>query len=221
LNCGLGSQDDPVCVIENRAKVSAALGGSFGGVVTMHQVHSATAVVITAPIARASLPKADGVVTRTRGLVIGALAADCAPVLFADGEAGVVGAAHAGWRGALGGIVEATVKAMVDLGARREHIRAAVGPCIGPAAYEVGTEFKAQFLAQDARSSRFFMDGPDKPHFDLPAYVLSRILAAGVGHADRVAPCTFANESEFFSFRRSQRAKEPDYGRHISAIVLA
>lgn len=221
LNCGLGSQDDPDRVLENRSRVARALGGATDDVVTVHQIHSATAVAVTGPLARGALPRADGIVTRTRGVVIGALSADCAPVLFADGEAGVIGAAHAGWRGALSGIVEATVSAMEAMGARRDRIRAAVGPCIGPAAYEVGDEFKAQFLAADPSSDRFFSHGGAKPHFDLPGFVHARAVAARLAQVDAVAPCTFANDSQFFSFRRSQKAGEPDYGRHISAIVLA
>lgn len=221
LNCGLGSRDEPERVLENRARVCDALGGRGRQVVTVHQVHSATAVAIDGPIARDALPHADGVVTRTPGLVIAALAADCAPVLFADAEARVVGAAHAGWRGAVGGVAEATIAAMEGLGARRANIRAAVGPCITQPAYEVGEDFRVTVLGLDPTAAGFFAAGPAKPHFDLPGYLGARLGRAGLAEVVVTALCTFENESNYFSYRRSQKRKEPDYGRHISAIVLA
>jgi YfiH family protein len=168
------------------------------------------------------LPKADALVTRTPGIVVGALAADCAPVLLADPEAKVVAAAHAGWRGALAGVVEATVKAMEGLGARRAAISASVGPCISQTAYEVGEEFEAQFKVADAGNARFFIrhSPGGKPHFDLPGYVAHRLGLAGVGAIEQQAPCTSPDDSRFFSYRRSVRRNEPDYGRQISAIVV-
>ena len=223
LNCGFGSHDDPALVAENRARVARHLGSINPGVLTLHQIHSATARVVETDIARADLPRADGVVTRTRGLVIGTLAADCAPVLFADPVAQVIGAAHAGWRGAVGGILEATVAAMEALGAQRAQIHAAVGPCISQANYEVGPEFEAGLVARDCANRAYFSHagGASHAHFDLPAFVAARLRAAGIAHGERQTPCTYANESLFFSFRRTTHRKEADYGRQISAIVLS
>ena len=222
LNCGFGSSDDQALVAENRRRVAASLVPSATSVLTAHQVHSAVAVVVDREIARAELPKVDGLVTRTRGLVIGALAADCAPVLFADREAGVIGAAHAGWRGAVGGIVEATVAAMESIGARRERIAACVGPCISQRNYEVGADFMANLVAKDAANAAFFLNAgvSGLPHFDLPGFVASQLAKARVGLIEQQTPCTYENESLFFSFRRTTHRKEPDYGRQISAIVM-
>src|SRR5688572_20745160 len=173
LNCGAGSKDDPVAVVENRSRVAAHLGGFGDDVQTVYQVHSGTAIAVDRLTAREDLPQADGLVTATRGLVIGILTADCTPVLFADAEAGVVGAAHAGWRGAFGGILAATVSAMEGLGADRSRIFAAVGPSIGVSSYAVGPEFVAAFEAQDAGNARFFTipKGRSTPHFNLVGYV--------------------------------------------------
>ena len=222
LNCGFGSNDDPALVGENRARVAGHLGSPVPAVLTLHQVHSAIAVTVDEHIPRLELPKADGAVTATRGLVIGALAADCAPVLFADPEAQVIGAAHAGWRGAAGGVVEATVAAMVRLGARREHIRASVGPCINQASYEVGRDFEADLVARDTANTAFFtrIGTNPRPHFDLPGFVEAQLRRARIGTVERVSPCTYENESLFFSFRRTTHRKQADYGRQISAIVL-
>lgn len=222
LNCGFGSADDPAHVAENRTRVARHLHPAGSGVLTVHQVHSATAVTVSGDIPRENLPKADALVTTTRGLVIGVLAADCAPVLFADPEAHVVGAAHAGWRGAVGGVLESTIALMETLGARRARIRAAIGPCINQRSYEVGPEFEAQVLSLDPENSRFFAPlGPEgRTHFDLPGYVAAHLAKAGVSIEGRSALCTYENESLFFSFRRTTHRKEPDYGRQISAIVL-
>jgi YfiH family protein len=222
LNCGAGSNDDRVSVLQNRARVAHHLGSPHGDVVTLYQVHSATALVVNSPVSREDLPKADALVTKTRGLAIGVLTADCTPVLFADAKAGVVGAAHAGWRGALGGIVEATVAAMEGLGARHSNIRAAVGPCISQRAYEVGPEFEAEFLAKDLAFARFFArkSRDSKPYFNLAAFINERLQALNLAVVEISAPCTYENESLFFSFRRSQHKKQPDYGRQISAIVV-
>jgi YfiH family protein len=223
LNCGLGSRDDTAHVRENRARVARHLGSPREEVVTLYQTHSADALVVEALPDRAALPKADAVVTRTPGLVVGALAADCAPVLLADAEARVVAAAHAGWRGAVGGILEAAITAMEGLGARRACIHAAVGPCIGLENYEVGPEFEADVTARDPASRAFFrVFAPGgRAHFDLAGYTASRLSAAGLASVAVEAPCTFTNESLFFSYRRGQRRREPDYGRQISAIVVA
>ncbi|MFM9847161.1 MAG: peptidoglycan editing factor PgeF [Hyphomicrobiaceae bacterium] len=222
LNCGTGSKDDRTTVLANRALVAGHLGAKPGHLLTCHQSHTALAVAISEPWANGAAPKADGIVTRTPGLAVAVLAADCAPILFADLDARVIGAAHAGWRGALGGVLEATIKAMEDLGAKREHIRAALGPCIGPEAYEVGPEFEEQFHGSDSDSAAFFhLPGPDaRAHFDLPGYVMNRLKRAGLAESQSVSRCTYANEDHFFSFRRTTHRSESDYGRQISAIVL-
>lgn len=223
LNCGLGSEDDRARVMENRRRVAAALGKPDAPVVTLYQTHSATAHIVSGPQNPSDLPKADAVVTATPGVIVGALAADCCPVLFADPEAKVVAAAHAGWRGAVGGILDATVATMQEAGARRERIIAAIGPCIGPQAYEVGPEFEAEVVALNAANARFFsrLTQGERPHFDLPGYVLARLGGLGLGHVESATRCTYENESEFFSYRRSCHRKEPDYGRQISAILVA
>ena len=223
LNCGLGSADRRDAVVENRARVARHLGASGQHVVTLHQVHSATAYVVDGAIPRERLPRADAVVTATCGLAIGALAADCAPILLADPQARVVAAAHAGWRGAVAGVAEAALAAMVGLGAARERIRAAVGPCIGPEVYEVGPDFETEVLAFDPETAAFFSrnGSGDPPHFDLPGYIEHRLRSLGLAAVECCAPCTYRNESLFFSYRRSRVRGEPDYGRQISAIVVA
>lgn len=222
LNCGPGSADDPARVAENRARVARHLGGRDGDVVTVYQIHSAAAVAADAPVAAADRPKADGVVTRTPGLVIGVLTADCTPVLFADPEAKVIGAAHAGWRGAMSGVLEVTISQMEELGAVRSRIIAAIGPTINQTAYEVGPEFEGAILSGCPDNARFFnREKPDaRAHFDLPAYVEMRVAAARIGEIERQTPCTYENESLFYSFRRSQHRGEVDYGRQIAAIVV-
>ncbi len=223
LNCGLGSDDAREDVSANRRLVSRHLGGRNDDVVTVHQCHSADAIVIEQPLPRENLPKVDAIVTAAPGLVVGVLTADCAPVLFADGEAKIVAAAHAGWRGSIRGIVAATLEAMEATGARRDRIRAVVGPCISQKNYEVGEDFKADFVAQSSENTRFFSTPSDggKPHFDLPAFVLAQLERAGLENVQLMAPCTYENESKFFSYRRSQHRSEPDYGRQMSAIVVA
>lgn len=222
LNCGLGSQDDPARVLENRARVARHLGGVRPEVLTVYQIHSGTAVRAEGPIARDALPKADAVVTTVPGLVIGILTADCTPVLFADPDAKVVGAAHAGWRGAVAGIIEATVAQMERAGARRDRIRAAIGPTISQSAYEVGPDFEAEVMGLDPANREFFTNPPpgEKARFDLPGFVAHRLEALSLANIDRVSPCTYADESKFFSFRRTTHRSEPDYGRQISAIVV-
>lgn len=223
LNCGLGSSDDSARVLENRRRVSEHLGGAHGSVVTLYQEHGATALAIDGPVDRNNLPKADAVVTSAPGLVIGVLTADCGPLLFADAEGKVVAAAHAGWRGAVGGIIESTISGMERIGAKRSRIAAALGPCINEAAYEVGAEFEADVVARDPAGARFFgrPNADAKPHFDLPGYILNRLHGAGITNIVNEARCTHANESLFFSYRRTTQRKEPDYGRQISAIVVA
>jgi YfiH family protein len=219
LNCGLGSKDDPAAVRENRARVTGFL--TARDLLSAHQVHSATAVVVDKAWSRDERPRADAIVTATPGVAVGVLTADCAPVLFADARAGVVAAAHAGWRGAAGGIVEAALAAMETLGASRGHIEAAVGPCIGQPNYQVGFDFEQAFLREAPQNAKFFTRpaADARPHFDLAKYVLHRLERAGIAAAER-ASCTYAETEHFFSYRRSQARKEPDYGRQISAIVL-
>lgn len=222
LNCGFGSSDVASDVAENRARVARHLGATDDRVLTLHQVHSSAAHVIREHIPRGHLPEADGLATATPGLVIGVLAADCCPVLFADPEAGVVGAAHAGWRGAVSGVLKSTVAAMEGLGARRERIVAALGPCINQANYEVGADFQATLLDHDPDNAAHFRrhEATGNPHFDLPAYVARRLLQLGLARVERQAPCTYADESKFYSFRRTTHRGEPDYGRQVSAIMV-
>jgi hypothetical protein len=223
LNGGLGSADDPERVKENRRRMAAALGLSAEALVSVHQVHSPDAIVVERPFpAERARPKADGMVTDRPGLALAITTADCGPVLFADPAAGVVGACHAGWRGALAGILEATLSAMESLGARRAGTVAVLGPTIGGDAYEVGPEFEAQFTGPDEANARFFRPGLDgRSLFDLPAYIVARLEAAGVGEAADLGLCTYADEARFFSYRRTTHRGETDYGRLISAIALA
>ncbi|MGZ6012255.1 MAG: peptidoglycan editing factor PgeF [Caulobacteraceae bacterium] len=220
LNVGVGSRDDPDAVQENRARAAAALGVGLSQLLTCYQIHSSVAVTADKPFAER--PEADGVVTSTPGLACGALSADCAPILFADAEARVVAAAHAGWKGALGGVVAATVDAMVAKGARRERIAAVIGPCIGQASYEVGEDFMDRFSLEAPGSERFFAPGraPEKRQFDLPGFVLRRLAQAGVEQAQWIGRDTCADENLFFSNRRGFLRGESDYGRLLSAIVL-
>jgi YfiH family protein len=220
LNAGRGSRDDPAAVAENRRRVAAAMGVEAGALLSCYQVHSAIALTADGPWGD-DRPEADAVVTRTPGLACSALAADCAPVLLADREAGVVGAAHAGWRGALGGVVQAAVTAMSDLGARPDRIVAAVGPCIGPESYEVGPDFLEAFSAGAPGAERFFRPAAgDRRLFDLPGFVLDRLEQAGVASREWIGRDTVAEEALFFSNRRAFLRGEGDYGRLISAITL-
>ena len=221
LNVGLGSKDDPAAVLENRRRAAAHFGAPADRLLTGYQVHSATVLTVDGPWGEART-EGDGVVTAAPGLVCGALAADCAPVLLADPVARVVGAAHAGWKGAIGGVVEAAVAAMEARGARADRIVAAVGPCIGPRSYEVGDEFHARFTGEAAGSGRFFRPGaaPGKWMFDLPAFVLFRLEGAGVRGATWVGRDTYPDADLFFSNRRAVHHGEADYGRLLSAIVL-
>ena len=222
LNCGPGSVDAAGNVNDNRARVARHLGGHRPEVATVHQVHSGVAVVIDGPVNASGRPKADAVVTRTPGLVIGILTADCAPVLFADPEAGVVGAAHAGWRGAVTGVLEAAVASMESIGARRNRIVAAIGPAINQVSYEVGPDFEEALLKSCPTNEVFLArNNHGRSHFDLPGFVEMRLRASGVGQVERQSACTYANESLFYSYRRSQHRSEADYGRQISAIVVA
>jgi hypothetical protein len=222
LNCGPGSRDDAANVAENRTRVAEILGIEPSHLITLFQIHSAEALRADKPWKDGKAPEADAIVTAKRGLAIGVLTADCAPVLLCDGEARVIGAAHAGWRGALTGIVEATVKAMVKLGANPERIAAVIGPTISQEAYEVGSGFRDQFITQEPDSAAFFItdEGSGEPHFDLPGYVGERLSRAGVATIADLGLCTYCEETRLFSYRRSQHHGENDYGRQISAILL-
>lgn len=220
LNCGRGSNDQRDVVETNRARVAEAMGVTASSLLTVHQVHSADVVTVTEesdPEEVRSM-RADALVTATPGRALAVLTADCQPVLMADADAGVIGAAHAGWKGALAGVLEATIAAMQALGAR--DIRAVIGPTISQRAYEVGWDFMERFTADDPESERFFAGGPDgKPMFDLPGFGLSRLRAAGV-QAEWIGHCTYSDPDRFFSYRRSTHRSEADYGRLISAITL-
>jgi YfiH family protein len=222
LNCGFGSGDDPERVARNRGIAMKKLGLPPDRLVTCYQIHSATAIVVETPWLPGAAPKADGLVTRVPGLALGILTADCAPILFHDPFAEVVGAAHGGWRGALGGIVEATLRQMEAIGAVRSCIRAAIGPCIGRASYEVGVDFPQQFLAEDPSSCSFFQTGSRAGHFmfDLSGYIEHRLASAGLAMVERASHDTVAEEEDFFSYRRSCLRGEGAYGRGLSAIAL-
>ncbi len=221
LNCGLGSGDDIETVGRNRAKVAEALDVQPTHLVSAFQVHSAEVAVVEAPFSER--PKVDGLVTRVRGIALGVLTADCGPVLFADEKAGVIGACHAGWKGAVSGITDATVLAMEKLGARRENIVAVLGPTISQGAYEVGPEFPMAFLEQSSANQKYFMPSLKSGHhmFDLPAYLTDRMETFGIGQVEDLALCTYADENRFFSYRRATHRSEKDYGRLISAIALS
>jgi hypothetical protein len=219
LNCGPGSSDQSEIVTINRARVAQAMAVEPANLVTVHQVHSADVVTVEGPLAER--PRADAMVTATPGVALGVLTADCQPVLFADSDAGVIGAAHAGWRGALDGVLEATVAAMEGLGAARGRITAVIGPSISQAAYEVGPEFLEDFMAEDPDYIRFFANGENgRYQFDLPAFGLHCLRRAGVGHAEWTRHCTYADAARFYSYRRATHEGEADYGRLISVIRL-
>jgi polyphenol oxidase len=221
FNQGLGSNDEPGHVLQNRRRAAAHFGVEPARLLTGYQIHSATAMTVDGPWENGP-PQGDAIVTATPGLACGALAADCAPVLIADAEARVVASAHAGWKGALGGVVASAVEAMRALGARPERMVAAVGPCIGPGSYEVGLEFLEQFAAGAPGAERFFRPGaaPDKRLFDLPAFVLDRLDDAGVGSSEWVGLDTYSDADRFYSNRRALHLGEADYGRLLSAIIL-
>ena len=223
LNCGFGSGDDPAKVMENRARAAALAGLDPAGIVTAFQTHSIRVALVERPWSRDEAPKVDAMVTRSPGLALGILSADCAPVLFADPEARVVGAAHAGWRGALDGVIEATIEAMREQGAAIERLAAAIGPCIAQPSYEVGPEFRTRFLAADAANDRCFAPAPARPghfHFDLSGYVAHRLAAAGIRQIMQSRRDTCAEAEAFFSYRRNTLQGEKGYGRNISMIAL-
>jgi len=223
LNGGVGSNDAPDKVAENRARMAAALGVAPSHLLTAYQTHSPDVVVAEEPWTQESRPRADAIVTRTPRLAIGVSTADCGPLLLADAQACVIGAAHAGWRGALTGVIEAAIAAMEKLGAERSRIVAALGPTIRQPNYEVGPEFVARFEAAGADNMRFFAPSERAGHamFDLAGYIADQVQHAGVVEFEDLALCTFAEPERFFSYRRTTKQSEPDYGRHINAIALA
>lgn len=222
LNCGYGSKDAPAAVTENRARAMARLDLTADRLATLYQVHSPRAVVVEEPWAWNQAPEADALVTGRPGIALGILTADCAPVLFADPRKRIIGAAHAGWKGAKGGVLEATVQAMVELGAKPARIIAAIGPCIAQRSYEVGPDFPSPFLEEDRANGDFFAPARRPGHFmfDLPGYIARRLGACGVDLIQRCPNDTVAEEDRFFSYRRATLRGEPDYGRGLSAIAL-
>ncbi|WP_298260739.1 peptidoglycan editing factor PgeF [uncultured Litoreibacter sp.] len=218
LNCGQGSSDQSEAVLVNRTRVAQAMQVEPSHLISVHQCHSADVVVVDAPLPEK--PKADAMVTATPGLALGILTADCQPVLFSDPNAGVIGAAHAGWGGAVSGVLENTIEAMIALGATRDSIQAVIGPCISQAAYEVGPEYFERFYDEDPENARFFASGEgDKMQFDLPAYGLHRLRSAGIA-AEWTRHCTYSDPSRFYSYRRSVHQSQADYGRLIATVRL-
>ena len=219
-DCGLGSGQDPALAAFNRRRAADAIlpGAPF---TTAYQFHSPTAVIVTQAVADDQRPRADALVTATPGLILGIVTADCAPVLLADVEAGVVAAAHAGWRGAVAGVTDEAIAAMISLGARADRIVAAVGPCIARASYEVDHTFAERLLADDPGNDKFLSDGPlGQPHFDLEAYVVARLAAEGVRRIEALGLDTYGQEERYFSYRRATHRTEPTYGRQLSLIAL-
>lgn len=221
LNCGTGSGDDPQIVEANRRLAAdAILPGA--PIASVYQIHSPTAVIVTEAVPHAERPHADALVTAQPSLLLGVVTADCAPILLADREAGVVGAAHAGWRGALAGVTDQAIAAMISLGARAENIAAAIGPCLAKASFEVGHEFAEQLISDDPDNERFLGEGPGgRPHFDLEAYLVARLAAAGIRRIEASGLDTYALEDRFYSYRRAIHRNEPAYGRQLSLIGLA
>lgn len=221
LNTGRGSGDNLAHVEENRKRVAQAIGTTNERLLSNHQIHSTKVTAVKKPWQDGQQPKADGIVTKVPGLAISALSADCSPVLFADVNAGVIGAAHAGWRGALAGVTDETVTAMVSLGAERKNIVAAIGPCIGPQHFEVGPEFVGEFITENLGNAKFFTKGEgDRSYFDIKAYLVRKLLKAGVGRAAALPDCTYAQNEEYFSYRHNSHNDIEDYGRNISVIML-
>jgi polyphenol oxidase len=222
LNCAWGSADDPEHIRMNREKVAETLGLAPDNILTLSQVHSPRVITVTDAWSREKIPEGDALVTDRRGLGLAVQTADCAPILFAAGKARVIGAAHAGWKGAVGGVLEATVEAMKKLGAEPADISAAIGPCIGPQSYEVSSGFDAPFLAQDPANAQFFKKAAKEGHlmFDLPGYVAHRLRLLGLREVHDTRQDTLANEAAYFSYRRTTQRGEKDYGRQISVIAI-
>jgi YfiH family protein len=223
LNSGIGSQDDAAHVTENRARMARALGVDAARLITAFQIHSPNVVIADEPWSVETRPRADAIVTKTPRLAIGVSTADCGPLLFADAQARVIGAAHAGWRGAFSGVIEGTIAAMEKLGADRGRITVALGPLIRQANYEVSQSFVDEFLRADENHARFFASATRAGHamFDLPGFIAAQLQKIGIGRFEDVGLCTYADPDRFYSYRRSTHRAEPDYGRHVNAIVLA
>ena len=222
LNAGVGSGDDPAKVVENRARMAKAVGVTSERFLTAYQIHSPDVVVAEKPWPADARPRADAIVTRQPGLAIGVSTADCGPALLADPQARVVGAAHAGWRGALSGVLEAAIAVMERLGAARGRLVVAIGPMISQRNYEVGNEVVEQFTRADTENARFFAAGqPGHAQFDLPGFIASRLARAGIRPVEDLGVCTYADPRLFYSFRRATHRAEPDYGRHVNAIALS
>jgi len=221
LNCGTGSGDDPQIVEANRRLAAdAILPGA--PIASVYQIHSPTAVIVTKAVPHAERPHADALVSDQPGLLLGVVTADCAPILLADSEAGVVGAAHAGWRGALAGVTDQAIAAMISLGAKGENIAAAIGPCLAKASFEVGQDFAEQLKSDDPENERYLGEGPSgTPHFDLEAYLVARLAAAGIRRIEASGLDTYSLEDRFYSYRRATHRNEPAYGRQLSLIGLA
>ncbi len=225
LNAGYGSADKVENITENRKRIARAIGCSPPHLLSLWQHHSTDVVIVDAPF-KDMRPKADGLVTQTPGIALSALAADCGPVLLHDPESGTIGACHAGWRGALDGITESTIEAMERSGAKRENIRAVLGPCISQISYEVGPEFKSRFILKDKNTERFFRPGPAKAngerraHFDLKGFILARLAQSGLIHISALTDCTYANPHTYYSYRYNTHHGLNDYGRNISTIML-
>jgi YfiH family protein len=223
LNGGVGSHDEPANVAENRARMAGSLGVLPENLVTAYQIHSSDVAIIDRPWADRQRPRVDALITKRPGVAVAVTTADCGPVLLADARAGVVAAAHAGWRGAAKGVIEATIAAMERCGAERRRILAALGPMIRQSSYEVGPEFVAAFKIQDEANERFFAPASRADHrlFDLAGYIAARLAAAGICHIEDLGHCTYRDPARFFSYRRSVHRGESDYGRHVNGIVLA
>ena len=224
LNAGVGSGDNAAHVAENRVRLAAFFGKETQHLATLKQIHSATCITVGKAYQTENRPEADALVTREAGVILGILTADCVPVLFHDANAGVIGAAHAGWKGALAGVLEATVEAMVRLGSDPAHIRACIGPSIGEASYEVDGNFRSGFIKKNAAWEAFFMPSPTRPathfHFNNKAHARHILQACGLMHIDTLPHNTYADEARYYSFRRATHRGEADYGRQLSAIML-
>ena len=222
LNCGVGSQDERASVLENRNRLKTALASDDAPLITPYQIHSATCIAVEGAWPDGQPVHCDALATATPGIVIAIGTADCGPVLFSDPENKIIGAAHSGWKGAIGGVLEATVSVMEKLGAKRENIRAVLGPTISQPSYEVGDEFRQKFVDQDKTYAKYFAEGARPAHFqfDLPGFITNRLNAMGLAKAGWSGQCTYLNEAEFFSYRRTTHRQEPDYGRQLAAITL-
>jgi len=222
LNCGPGSDDDRASVVENRRRAMESLGGDAVRLATLYQVHGREAVGVREPWAIGHAPKADAMATNVPGVALGILTADCAPVLLADAEAGVIGAAHAGWKGALAGVIESAIDAMEKLGAQRDRIHGAIGPCISQASYEVGDELRVAVEQARPDNAAFFVPSARTKHwhFDLAGFATAQIERSHVANISVIPACTYLQETAFFSYRRATHRREPDYGRQLSAIML-